>query len=230
VSASDERLERAASLIADRLNAIRFEWRAQGHTVVGPGTTAILAAERHVEHPNHIDIGFVFNRNDPDSKTIWDCSTGWVADADLALVDAIDKWAGASAPVWLELMTLKGDFAEHYEGSDEGGFPGWHAIHGPFIGWGRSPGLEDLLRWTTEHHLLSALHDSVARSLKATGPVALRLYLGAHKTEATAEVQIDGVVAQGPSAVLASLPWPRPDFAFARAFVLLVHPEEDPSL
>jgi hypothetical protein len=52
------------------------------------------------------------------------------------------------------------------------------------------------------------------------------LFFGASaKTGDTAEVQVDGVAAPGPSAVLASLPWPRQELAYLRTFALLIHPE-----
>jgi hypothetical protein len=128
VRESDPRLEHAASLIAARLNATRFEWRALGSVVEGPGTTSVITAARpNSDSPNHIDVGFVLNRTQRESHVIWDCSTGHATaghatDPDDALVQAIDIWARATAPVLLELMTQKGEFANHYRGDDSQGF------------------------------------------------------------------------------------------------------------
>jgi hypothetical protein len=229
VSEPDERLERAASLIAERLNAVRFEWNAQGSSVVGPGKTALRVAARHNDDRRHFDIGFVFDSDDPDSRVIWDCTYAWVGPtgAETATVDAVDKWIRVSAPVWLELISQPGEFAAQLRHNDPEGFAGWHAICGLFVGWGDSPGLDELMRWIDEHPLLPALHDSIAPELNTAGPFGLRFFLGGPKPGGTSEVQVDGLVAPRPSEALGLLPWPRPDFGFARAFVLLVHPEPD---
>jgi Family of unknown function (DUF6348) len=230
VRESHARLEYAASLVAARLNAMHFEWRAVGNFVEGPGTTAVTVAARHSLSPNHIDIGFVLDRTQPESHVIWDCSTGLLTDLNDALVQAIDVWAQVTAPVLLELMTRKGEFADHYHGDDSQGFAGWHAIGGALIAWGRGPGPDDLQRWALAHPLLPPLRDSVAAVVSSSGPVGLRLFFGASAQAGdTAEVQVDGVPAPEPSAVLASLPWPRHELAYLRTFALLIHPETQPS-
>ena len=65
---------------------------------------------------------------------MWDCSTGHTTDPDDALVQAIDIWAQATAPVLLELMTQKGEFANHYRGDDSQGFAGW-PCNRPSLDW-----------------------------------------------------------------------------------------------
>jgi hypothetical protein len=234
VSETNERLARAASLIAERLNAIRFEWHAQGTSVAGPGKIALKIAARHNDLPNHFDIGFVFDRTIQDSRVVWDCTTGWVprndADSAVAVADAVDKWIRVSAPVWLELMTLGGEYAAHYGEDDPEGFVGWHAIHSPLHGWGNSPGLDEMVGWFLKHPLLPAVHDAIAPGLKTDGPVGLRFFFGSNpKPQGTSEVQVDGNFAPSASEALGSLPWPRPDYGNLRAFVLLVHREPDPS-
>jgi hypothetical protein len=226
VRESHPTLEHAASLVAARLNAMHFQWRAVGSVVEGPGTTAVLVAAKHSLSPNHLDIGFVLDRTQRESHVIWDCSTGLLTDPDDALVQAIDVWAQVTAPVLLELMTQKGEFADHYRGDDPHGFAGWHAIGGALIGWGRGSGPGDLQRWALAHPLLPPLRHTVAALLSSSSPVGLRVFFGASaKTGDTAEVQVDGVPASVPSAVLASLPWPRHELAYLRTFALLIHPE-----
>ena len=226
MSDPDQRLERAASLIADRLNSLHFEWRAEGRSVIGPGTTAFITGARHSDSPRHLDIGFVGNRNDPESRVIWDCSTGYAKDFDEALVNAVDLWVKVSAPVWLELFTRKGEFADHYHEDDSGGFDGWHAICGPWIGWGRGNGPDYLQRWALDHPLLPQLRDVLDPAHDSALPIAIRLFFGASSRAGdVAEVQVNGDAVEGLSAVLASLSWPRLDLAYVRSFALLVHPE-----
>jgi hypothetical protein len=225
---SERRLERAAVLIADRLNALRFEWRAVGPFVEGPGTTRLIAAAIHSDSPRHLDIGFVGDRTQPEQHVLWDCTTGLRPDLDEALAHAVDVWSQVTAPVLLELLTLRGDFADHFHGDDPYGFPGWHAIGGIIAGWGHGVGVGELREWALTNPLLPSLRDSLAPLLPATRPVGLKLYFGASaKSGETTEVRVDGSEVPGPSAVLASLAWPRCELAYVKTYFLLIHPEAE---
>jgi hypothetical protein len=204
---------------------IRLEgrWTVEENFVRGPGVTAIRLAELHGVAPAHLDVGFVFDRESTDARVIWDCTTGIGRTEDAALKRAVDTWATCTAPVFLELAHGDGRFADHYGAHDSDGFSGWHAIHGPFLGWGIGDGKEVLQRWALKHPLLPPLRSSIEPSLDPTVPNGVKFFFGSSPQGDTAEVRINGDAEPHPSSVLAELNWPRPSAeAYLRAFVLLV--------
>ena len=84
---------------------MRFDWRASGTSVDGPGKTGLIAAAIHSDSPRHVDIGFVLDRTQPKPHILWDCSIGIRRDPDEALVNAIDVWSQVTAPALLELSS-----------------------------------------------------------------------------------------------------------------------------
>ena len=222
------RLDLASRLIAESLNRVQDGWTVEQDFVRGPGGTAVRLAELHGLAPAHLDVGFILDRERTDPRVIWDCTTGIGATEDAALKRAVETWITCTAPVFLELPHGDGRFADHYRANDPHGFSGWHAIHGPFLGWGIGDGKDALQRWALQHPLLPPLRSSIAPSLDLTVPNGVKFFFGSSPRGVAAEVRINGSVETRPSSVLAELSWPRPSAeAYLRAFVLLVH--EEPS-
>jgi hypothetical protein len=220
----DPHLERARHLVAESLTRLSGQWTVDGDLVRGPGTTAVVLAELHGAAPAHLDLGFVLNRERADTPVIWDCAAGIGATEEAKLRRAVETWATCTAPVVLELLTQKGRFADHYQGDDPDGFAGWHAIHGPWLGWGTGDGPNELQRWALDHPLLPLLRSPVRPELDRAELNGVKILFGASPTGETAEVRINGTARPGPSTELLALGWPRPaGHAYVRAFVLLVH-------
>ena len=220
-------LARARQLVGEALNHLSGRWTVDDELICGPGTVAVRVAELHGTAPRHLDVGFVLDRQRADAPVIWDCAVGFGDTEEAILRRAVQTWATCTAPVVLELLTQKGRYADHYHGDDPEGFAGWHAIHGPWLGWGTGEGPDVLQRWAFDHSLLPVLRPAIAPELDRRELNGLKLVFGGSPSDRIAEVRINGTARPGPSAALLGLEWPRLDgHAYVRGFVLLVHEED----
>jgi hypothetical protein len=226
---SNALLDRARHLIAESLNRLENGWAVEETLVRGPGGAAVHVAELHRDAPAHLDVGFILDREQNDAQVIWDCTTGIGATDEAKLSRAVETWITCTAPVFLEFRRRDGRFADHYEANDRDGFSGWHAIHGPFLGWGVGDGKDALQSWALRHPLLPRLRSSIEPLLDATIPNGVKLLFGSSSRRETAEIRINGSAVATPSSVLATLNWPRStQHGYVRAFVLLVREDHYP--
>jgi hypothetical protein len=224
------RLDHARHLIAESLSRLEDGWVVEETFVRGPSATAVHVAELHGRAPAHLDVGFILDRTRSDAHVIWDCTSGIGATDEAKLSRAVETWIRSTAPVFLEFRNRQGRFADHYEANDRDGFTGWHAIHGPFLGWGIGEGKDALQRWALGRPLLPQLRSSVEPSLDPEVPNGVKLFFGNSPQNETAEVRINGNVVTGPSSALAALDWPRSSKdSFMRAFVLLIRGDRYPA-
>ena len=220
---TEARLAFARRTVAKRLGAFGTEWRVDGSLVRGPGATAILVDDRDCAAPGHVDLGFALNVDRDDTPVIWDCAAGLGESEEAALEHTVEMWASSTVPVVLKVLTCSGEYAEHYQVDHPEGFPGWHAIHGPILGWGFGEGPQALQDWTLDNPLLPQLA-ALQQDLDRPELNGVKLIFGGYGDDDVAEVRVNGRLAAHASAGLRSLGWPRQsDPAFVRAFVLLVH-------
>lgn len=208
------------------LNALRPGWVMTGDAIVGPGGAAVRLAKRHEsEVDGHVDVQFVLNEGSPQPIELWDCVSGYGDTAADRARFAAYIWGQSTASVLLELKySSRGEFAEHYHGSDADGFSGWHSIIGGIVGFGDANSLSKLQQWWLNNPLLPALARALGDSLdEKDGPFGLKILFGGDEV---AEVRVNGEGHDVASSVLASLPWPRlhPP-GFVRSYVLLIHRE-----
>jgi len=199
-------------------------WEPDGEAILGPGTLRVVVARHAGIGYEHVDYGFELNRDRADVPVVWDCASG----AGSALADAIDyaarMWVTSTAVVVLEMLHHDGRFAEHYQATDPDGLPGWHAIHGPIIGFGAGSGSEAMQQWVIDHPLLPQLAEPLLAAFDRPNINGLKILFGGD----IAEVRINGSADPAASAGLASLLWPRTDPpGFIRCFVLAIHPANE---
>jgi hypothetical protein len=209
------------------LSRFRDGWIDDGELVVGPGTVAVRAAITHDSEPGHVDLGFVLNRDRPDAPVIWDCVAGGPAQDDVAAQRACSIWAQTTAPVIMELLTQKSQYADHAHGDDGLGLAGWHSIHGAILGYGTNDATA-LQRWCLDNAVVPALRDVLAPALSPAWLHGAKFLLGAFDEDSIAEVRIDGIRHEACSDTLLKLPWPKEGKRVARFFVLFVHAEGHP--
>src|SRR5262245_17949761 len=70
-------------------------------------------------------------------------------------------------PVVLELLTSRGEYADHAHGDATLGLPSWHSIHGPILGYGREDA-SPLQRWCVDHSVIPLLENLLSAELPAT--------------------------------------------------------------
>ena len=172
-------LDRARHLIAESLSRLEDGWTVEDSFVRGPAATSVHVAELHGSTPGHLDVGFILDRRQSDAQVIWDCTTGIGETDDARLSRAVETWVTCTAPVFLEFRRRDGRFADHYEANHPDGFSGWHAIHGPFLGWGVGDGKDALQRWALGHPLLPQLRSFIEPALDSTIPNGVKFLFGA---------------------------------------------------
>jgi hypothetical protein len=187
----------------------------------------VVLWQRHsVDNEGHVDVQFLIDRPGAESICLWDCVSGFGATAEARARFAAGLWAQTGGAACLELaLSLRGDFADHYRGSEPGGFTNWHVIMGAIIGFGASDSASALQNWWLTHPVLPALARVLSCDLnEQRGPHGLKILFGGNRV---AEVRLDGERHDGASRALASLAWPTLEpAAFVRSFVVLLHPEQ----
>jgi len=218
-------LQAVRTSLVDELSRLGGRWEDNGELVVGQGTVAVRAAVTHDSEPGHVDLGFILNRERPDAPVIWDCVAGGPNQDKAAAQFACSIWAKTTAPVVLELLSQRGQYADHAHGDDGLGLQRWHSIHGPILGYGRDDA-KALQAWCIDNPVVPALRDALSPALPPAYLHGAKFLLGAFGDESIAEVRIDGVRHDPCSAALLRLPWPKEGTRVVRFFVLFIHLED----
>lgn len=220
----EEQLQVARAAVAEGLTQLLGKWVAEGEIVRGLGSLAIAFREHGERDSAHLDIGFWFNVGTEPPFILWDCAVGFGKTNEEATRMAVDLWLQSTAVVMLEFLEQTGAFADHAHGDDGLGMWGWHSIHGPITGWGKGDGGDVLQRWVIEHPLLPQLALVLSGALRREMPNGVKCILAHINNKDIVEVRINGVEHEAATAVLLGLSWPRPEIAFMRCYVMLVHP------
>ena len=208
------------------LNALKPGWNLYNDALIGPGGALVRLAQLHQSESNgHLDVEFRLDANSGNSKPLWDCVCGFGDSPAERAQTAAHIWSVTTAGALLELKySLKGEFADHYRGTDPDGFTGWHVVSGPILGYGEGASPDQLQQWWLNHSVLPPVFNALKDSLDPTTcPHGIKIFFGG---EDFAEVRLDGEVHEAASQALATLPWPRlQPAAFVRSYVIAVHPE-----
>ena len=219
-----ERLVLARNLLAAKLSPIFKTWTVNEELVLGPGTLAVRVEDQHQLGPQHVDIAFVLNREDESVPLIWDCAAGVGSSAEEILRIAIDIWVRSTFAVIQEFLKRDGSEATHFADGAPGGCPGWHVIHGPILSYGRGDAPMTLQTWALESALLAHVGPIATKAFDRPMLNGVKLMFG-FGGEKVSEVRINGAYNKAASEHLKTLDWPQShDPAFARCFLLFVHP------
>jgi Family of unknown function (DUF6348) len=223
---SQERMQRARYIIAQRLSSTYKAWSVEGNFVKGPGTLAVRVEDQHCMGPNHFDI-VVLNNERADVPVLWDCVAGMGATSNEVIDRAVETWVVSTLPVFLELVNRDGSFADRFDGGDPGGCPGWHVIHGPVLAFGIGAAPDVLQDWTLTNPLLPTIGPLAVKMFNRRTLNCVKVLFGSSDGEIV-EVSVNGMCDHNASERLESLAWPRStEAAFARCFFLFVHSDDE---
>jgi len=211
---------------AAALEALRPGWAVTGNRIVGPNGVTVTLSQRHsVENDGHVDVELLVPSAGGQPATFIDCVSGFGATAAARARFAAHLWSQTTGAACLEFAySLRGDFADHYRGSDTKGFTNWHAIAGAIIGFGHGESADILQRWWLSNRVLPCLSQALAQEISGQ-PHGVKILFGGDRV---AEVRLDGECHDAASRALKSLPWPTTNpAAFVRSYVVLLHPEDD---
>ncbi|MFE9581167.1 DUF6348 family protein [Nocardia sp. NPDC006044] len=210
--------------IAREMAQLYGEWEVTEGGVTGPGGTAVVVEAGHIEgKPEVVRIGFVMERERPDSEMIWDHVHGIGSSVEEALDRAAMTWAQTTGATIIELFLRRNEFGAHYGPDHPNGLPGHHVVHGPAIAWGLVND-DALQQWLMDNSVLPALALTIAPAINRPNWNGIRLLFGGVAGDEISEVQVNEEVVPAAGQALAGLNWPRLSRpVFARAF-LLAHP------
>jgi hypothetical protein len=208
----------------DALNGLKPGWTKTERGLVGPGGALVRLGQRHDSMSGgHVDVQFEPDEAKPLKTPLWDCVSGFGASSGEKARNAAHLWSQTTAAALLEFKySFRGEFADHYRGSDPGGFEGWHVISGPIMGFGEGDSPDRLQQWYLNNPVLPALSRTMSHSIdERTCPHGVKIFLGG---DGVAEVRLDGERHDSASAALAKLPWPRLEPpGFVRCYVVVLH-------
>jgi hypothetical protein len=220
--------ERILQLVGEKLSEFVGPWQVQeGPLLKGPGSLGVAVAPRHVDSFRHVDLDFQLNTALPAETSLVDCTSGFAADPEQAIRQAIAIWADTTASVGLELAERQGRLAVHFGPDAPGCFPGWHTIIGGISGWGLGDTARAKRQWLTETLPWIELAPVIATGLTRDFYNAIRIFIGQGDNFSSCEVVINGVLHAPATAALAAMGWPRTEqMSTAKVFLLLVQPTE----
>lgn len=218
-------LHAVRAALATALDGTLGPWRDNGRTIEGPGTLAVQVANTHATDGRHVDIGFHVNVGHPQPVIFWDCLAGFPGGPVTEAAEFVCKiWMQTTAPTVFELVTRRGEYADHARGDATLGLPDWHSFHGGILGYGKNGG-RDLQAWCLANPIVPLVAAQLGPALQPDRPHGVKFFLGAFPAP-VAEVRIDGERDDACSDALAALPWPKAGADIARFYVLFAHPIE----
>jgi hypothetical protein len=211
---------------ANALNALRPGWTFTDDGISGPGGARVLLAQRHSSSTDgHVDVQFLHEHAPVGSARLWDCVSGLGPTAEARAHFAAHLWAQTTAAACLELAySGRGEFADHYHGSEPNAFTDWHVVAGGIIGFGQGESAATLQQWWLANPVLPTLARALAGSLDVSGaPHGIKILLGGDRI---AEVRLNGECHSQASQALGSLGWPTLEpSGFVRSYIIALHPE-----
>jgi hypothetical protein len=160
-------------------------------------------------HPERFEIGFTPSLK-PRLPALADDISGLEPGREWAEM-AADIWLETSGACLLEMLTRRGEFADHLDIGNPAGIPRWHTIASGILAYG--PDVDDagrtaLQQAMAEHKVLNRLSDILIPLL--TNPVhnSIKVLCAQGPDSLVAEVRVNGIPHATASQALASLDWP----------------------
>lgn len=209
------------------LSALKPGWVVTENGLVGPGGARVVLAQRHhVSSEGHVDVLFEPDESTPLVSPLWDCVSGFGATPEDKARNAAYLWSQTTAGAMLEFKySRRGEFADHFRGSDRDGFRGWHIISGAVMGRG-GDSASILQQWILANPVLPTLSHALSDSIdELTCPHGIKLFMGG---DGIYEVRVDGERHEIASAALANMGWPRlSPPGYVRSYLLVLHRETE---
>lgn len=198
----------------------------KGILVGGQGWSVMVLPATHSNNPNHYDLGFVLNLEAKD-RVIVDCVQGFGTPAQ-AIDNVLHIWRETSGACFLELLTMRGEYATHFDGDDSSGITGWHTVASGVIAYGSDDATNNRMQSAMlDNKVMRALSGSIVPSLDPGSANGIKFfYIRAANQSVTAEVRINGQVDEEATEALIALDWPDVNHGSAvRCYAVALHPE-----
>lgn len=182
----------------------------------------LMALPNHTDDPRHFDIGFILA---PQPAIVPDCINGIGSPPEAAAM-MVRIWRETSGACLAEMLTRRGEYASHVDGSGSVGLPGWHSVVSGVPAYGPDRTSNDTLQAAlVDRDVLREIAPQLVQALDRPAHNGIKVYYHRTPTSATAEVRVNGEPHQAASQALAALPWPEVTApATARFYAVAVRP------
>lgn len=199
--------------------------RVRDGMLVGPSGWALMRLPNHTGSPQHFDIGFVTSLESPRPVVLPDCISGLGSPHEAAAM-MVRIWSETSGACFMEMLTRRGEYASHLDGSDSAGLPGWHSVVSGVLAYGPDSTSNDTLQAAlVGHEVLRAVGPLLAPALDRPALNGIKVFYQGGPTSATAEIRVNGVAHAAATQALSELPWPAVAApAIARFYAVAAHP------
>jgi len=217
-------VQQKAALVAEEMTASTGDtWTVDETDLVrGPGTAGVAVIPYPDESWNHIDLEFILNVDRPAETALFDCVAGIGETPEQAIRWALKVWIGTTGAAVFEFLHGTGRQADSFAGDDSRGFPGWHMIGARIMGYGVGDSGTAVGVWMGEACPWHDLAPLIVPSLNRPMLNGIKFFADGN---GIAEVRVNGVVNDAASKALIAMSPRTPQFAAARTYCLLVHPD-----
>jgi Family of unknown function (DUF6348) len=190
--------------------------------MAGPQGWGLAALPNHTDDPWHFDVGFILW---PQPAVVPDCINGIGPPREAAAWMA-RIWRETSGACLAEMLTRRGEYASHVDGSDSAGLPGWHLVVSKVFAYGPDPASNHALQAVlVERDVLREIAPQLVPALDRPAHNGIKVFCQRSPTSASAEVRVNGERHEAASRALAALPWPEVTApAVARFYAVAVRP------
>jgi hypothetical protein len=195
--------------------------------MIGKPAWSIMMLPLDPEDPAHFDIGFAPALGSG-LPAFSDHISGPGSGRDAA-ERAADIWLETSGACFLEMLTRRGQYADHLDGSNPAGIPGWHTVASGILAYGK--GDDDTDRVALQHAMAdnrvpNQLSGVLIPLLTQPANNTIKILYLRGPDSMVAEVSVNGVPDERASHALASLAWPDLTVpTVARCYAVATFPE-----
>lgn len=190
--------------------------------MVGPQGWGLAALPNHTDDPWHFDIGFILW---PEPAVVPDCING-IGPPHERAAWMVRTWRETSGACLAEMLTRRGEYASHVDGSDSPGLPGWHSVVSKVFAYGSDPASNHALQAVLANgDVLREIAPQLVPALDRPAHNGIKVFCQRSPASAAAEVRVNGERHEPASQALAALPWPEVTApAVARLYAVAVRP------
>jgi hypothetical protein len=201
--------------------------RIRDGLMIGKPAWSIMMLPIDPDDPSHFDIGFAPALGS--GLPAFSDHIGGPGSGPDAAERAAHICLETSGACFLEMLTRRGQYADHLDGNDRAGIPGWHTVASGILAY--SEGDDDSDRVALQHAMadnsvLNRLSDVLVPLVTQPANNGIKMLYLRGADSMVAEVSVNGVRDETASDALAGLAWPAVKApTVARCYAVATSPE-----
>ncbi len=212
----------AFNQVAEAIAAEDAWVRVSSRQLNGPGTLAAVLSDHHPtsEDFTHVDVGIVFDRNNPASPIAWDCVGFPATQGELWLEQSVARWRKTAFATARDVTTHSADGVLHLDAGDAAGLKDYHCVF-TSVAFGSGP-LEELAQWAVENPILPAIEERVIERFFHPVVNTVRFSYGGGEHSTAVDVFINGEFDHPAADIVTNMSWPRVEASLVKAYAICI--------